>query len=286
MLGKDFYVFWQIGRAILEGLPFYSVPESLYPPATLFFFIPLGIFPFPLAYAIWSGLNVVLYILSIRVYSKENPIGWFFFTPTIFILMTGQNDILFLWFSTFLKSDQVWKRVLGAAFLTLKPQVAFIVLPWTLIRWIREQPKTFLYWVASCLVIHGFPLIFDSSIYSKWLNSTQPYSENRMLLSPGLFGLTNFSISVWVISIFAIAIIIFGLIKTEAISRTSQILALPLGIWYENVFLLGSVSWKWLVPISWACFFMAYFLRTSAVLIFIPFIVMVFQIINLRRINQ
>ena len=282
MLGKDFYVFWQIGRAILEGIPLYSIPESLYPPATLFFFIPLGLLPFTVSYALWTGLNVVLYSLSIRVFSKEKPLGWFFYSPAIFVMMTGQNDIVFLWFSTLLSSDVVWKRVLGATLLTLKPQIAFIVLPWTLLQWVKKQPKTLFYWFVSCLVLHGFPMLFDASIYSKWLNSTQPYSENRLLLSPGLFGFTNFSVPIWVISFFAIAVIIFGLLKTDAISRTAQILALPLGIWYENVFLVGNVSWKWLVPISWACFILAYFLKTSAVLILIPVFVFVIQLIKLN----
>lgn len=283
MLGKDFYVFWQIGSAILEGLPFYSVSESLYPPAMMFFFIPLGLLSFTVAYALWSGLNVVLYILSIQAYSKEKIWGWFLYTPAIFIIMTGQIDIIFLWISTFLKSEQNWKKIVAATLLTLKPQVAFIVLPWLLFKWVREQPKMFIYWVLSCLVLHGSPLLFDSLIYSSWLNSIHPYSDNRLLLSPGLFGLTNFSVPIWLISIFAITIIVFGLLKTEPISKTAQILALPLGIWYENVFLIGNVSWKVLVPISWICLILAYFLKTSVVLISIPIIVFAIQVIDLNN---
>lgn len=283
MLGKDFYVFWQIGRAILEGLPFYSVTESLYPPAMMFFFIPLGFLSFNVAFALWSGLNVVLYILSIRAFSKEKIWGWFLYTPAIFIIMTGQIDIIFLWISIFLKSEQNWKKIVAASLLTLKPQIGFIVLPWLLFKWVKEQPKMIVYWISSCLVLHGSPLLFDSSIYSKWFLSIRPYSENRLLLSPGLFGLTNFSVPIWLISIFVITVIVFGLLRTEPISRTAQILALPLGIWYENIFLIGNVSWKLLVPISWICFILAYFLKTSVVLILIPITVFILQVLNMNN---
>jgi len=272
MLGKDFFVFWQIAQSILSGAPLYTTPESLYPPATLLFFTPLGLLPFNLAFAIWSGINVLLYTISVRSMSKENVLGWFLFTPTLFILLTGQIDIIFLWVSTLLTSKQTWKKVLAAVVLTLKPQIAFIILPWVLVRWLKQQPKTVLLWGIGCLFLHGLPLLIDRGIYSKWIEATRIYSENRMLLSPGIFGLTNFSISIWVLSIFALAIMIFGLFQNEAISRTAQILALPMGIWYENIFLVGVLSWKWLVPISWVCYILAYLLKTSSVLILIPFL--------------
>jgi len=278
MLGKDFFVFWQIAQSILSGAPLYSSPESLYPPATLLFFVPLGLLPFNLAFAIWSGLNVLLYTISVRSMSKEIVLGWFLFTPTLFILLTGQIDIIFLWISTLLTSKQTWKKILAAVVLTLKPQIAFIVLPWVLIQWIKQQPKTVLLWGAGCLSLHSLPLLIDPGIYSKWIESTRTYSENRLLLSPGIFGLSNFTISIWVLSIFALALMIFGLFQNESISRTAQVLALPMGIWYENIFLLGVLSWKWLVPISWICYILAYLLKTSFVLIFIPITAFLIQI--------
>lgn len=281
MLGKDFFVFWQIGQAILSGAPLYSTPESLYPPATLLFFVPFGFLPFNLAFALWSGVNVLLYTISVRSMSKENVLGWFLFTPTLFILLTGQIDIIFLWISTLLTSKQTWKKILAAVVLTLKPQIAFIVLPWVLIRWIKQQPKTVLLWGAGCLFLHGLPLLIDPGIYSKWMEATRIYSENRLLLSPGIFGLSNFAISICVLSILALAIMIFGLFQNEFISRTAQILALPMGIWYENIFLVGGLSWKILVPISWVCFILAYLLKTSSVLILIPISAFLTQMISL-----
>jgi hypothetical protein len=278
VLGKDFFVFWQIAQAILSGAPLYSTPETLYPPAALLFFTPLGLLPFSIAFALWSGLNVLLYFLSVRHYSKENALAWFLYTPALFILLTGQIDIVFLWGSTFLTSTQTWKKVLAAVLLTLKPQVAFIVLPWILIRWMKQQPKSILWWFFGCLILHGLPLLIDPGIYAQWLAATRAYSENRMLLSPGIFGLTNFSLPIWALSLAALITMLYGLFQSNAISKSAQVLALPMGIWYENVFLVGGLSWKWLVPISWICFILAYFLKTSAVLILIPLSAFLIQI--------
>jgi len=286
MLGKDFFVFWQIAQSILSGAPLYSTPESLYPPATLLFFIPLGLIPFNIAFGLWTGLNVILYIFSVRFFTKENLLAWFLYTPALFILLTGQIDIIFLWVSTFLTSKQTWKKVLAAVIITLKPQIAFIVLPWLFIRWMKQQPKTILYWLVGCIFLHGLPMIIDPGIYSKWMEATRVYSENRILLSPGVFGLANFGIPIWLLTVFALAVMVFGLSQNENISKNAQIIALPMGLWYENVFLVGSVSWKWLVPISWVCFILAYFLKTSAILIIIPISAFVIQIIKKKSLEQ
>jgi len=286
MLGKDFFVFWQIAQSILSGAPLYASPESLYPPATLLFFTPLGLLPFNIAFALWTGLNVILYLRSIKFFTKESVLAWFLFTPALFILLTGQIDIVFLWVSTFLTSKETWKKVLAAVILTLKPQIAFIVLPWLFTRWIKQQPKTILYWLAGCFALHGLPLMIDPAIYAKWLEATRAYSENRILLSPGIFGFTNFQLSIWLLSFFALLIMLYGLFQTEKLSKNAQIIALPMGIWYENVFLVGAASWKWLVPISWICYVSAYFLKTSAILIFIPISAFVIQIFKKIRADK
>jgi hypothetical protein len=286
MLGKDFFVFWQIAQSILSGAPLYSTPESLYPPAMLLLFTPLGLIPFNIAFGLWSGLNVILYISSVRFFTKENLLAWFFYTPALFILLTGQIDIIFLWVSTFLTSKQTWKKVLAAVILTLKPQIAFIVLPWLFIRWIKQQPKTILLWLVGCILLHGLPWIIDPGIYAKWLEAMKIYSSDRLLLSPGVFGLANFGIPIWLLTVFALAVMVFGLYQSENISKNAQIIALPMGLWYENVFLVGSVSWKWLVPISWVCFILAYILKTSAILIIIPISAFVIQMIKKKSNEQ
>lgn len=277
MLGKDFFVFWQIGQAILAGSPLYSVPESLYPPATLLFFSPLGLLPFSVAFSLWSAINVLLYYVSLRKLTQAKPLMWFLYTPALFVLLTGQIDIIFLWLATFLHSEITWKKVTAAILLTLKPQIAFIVLPWHLLRWVKQQPRFLISWLLGCTVLHILPLSLNVNIYSKWLDATRSYSQNRMLLSPGIFTLTNFSIPLWILIVLAAILIFVGLIKSEAISKTMQILALPMGIWYEDIFLVGLASWKWLIPISWAAFIAAFLAKSSVPFLIIPLFVLIYR---------
>jgi len=59
MLGKDFFVFWEMARGVLSGLPFYSTPEALYPPIAFFLFAPFGLLPFTLAYRLGVKLLAI-----------------------------------------------------------------------------------------------------------------------------------------------------------------------------------------------------------------------------------
>jgi hypothetical protein len=272
MLGKDFFVFWQIGRALLQGAAPYSSPETLYPPAMLFFFVPLALIPFQYAFGLWTGINGLLFYRAVKSLTSEKTLGWFFFTPVLFILLTGQIDIIFLWGSTFLKQDKRWLKIIVAVLMTLKPQIAFIVLPWFLFQWIKEESQSFLLWLLGCFLLHGFPLLIDPLIYQKWITATRTYSESRMLLSPGIFSLTNFQIPVWLISIISVVVVIIGLWKNQKISKAAQILALPMGIWYENVFLIGCVSWKIMVLLSWLVFLLAYLTKSSVPFTLIPLV--------------
>jgi len=269
MLGKDFYIFWQFGQAILNGQGFYSSPEALYPPAMLFFFAPLALIPFEAAYALWTGLNGILFYKASKKLSAKRPWVWFLFSPTIFILMTGQIDILFLWLSTFLNDERTSKQILAATLITLKPQLAFVLLPWWLIQWVKQSPKKVAVWFIACLGLHGLPLLFDFQIYAKWIHSLSNYTESRIVLSPGLFSFTSIGVPIWLITIVVLPILYFGFKGGYPQSKAANLLALPMGIWYDNVLLTGSISWKILIPVSWAAFILAVLLQSS-----IPFLLM------------
>lgn len=277
MLGKDFFVFWQIAQGILKGLPLYSIPESLYPPATLFFFAPLGLLPFQIAFALWTGLNVILVIQAAKQFNEKKSYMWFFYTPTIFTLLTGQIDILFLWLASLMLIKNRKVNIACAILITLKPQIAFIVLPWILFNWIKRDRKAFLLWIAGCAILHSFPLLVDPLVYQKWFDSMRMYSSQRLLLSPGLFTLTNFSIPVWLISIPAIFLIIYGLLSNYKISKSAHLLALPMGIWYDSILLVGCAPWKLLVPISWILFTTAVFFESNVPFLFLPVTAFVYQ---------
>jgi hypothetical protein len=287
MLGKDFYIFWQFGQAILSGQDFYSSPEALYPPAMLFFFIPLAIFPFQIAYAFWTGLSFILFYIASKKTTSTVPWIWFLFSPTVFILMTGQIDIIFFWLSTFLNDDQSWKKILAATLITLKPQLAFVLLPWWLFQWIKTSPKMIVTWLLACAGLHGFPLLLDINIYDKWLNSLSNYTESRIVLSPGLFSFTSLNVPIWLISLIILPIFILGFKNSFFQSKAANLLALPMGIWYDSILLTASTSPKILIPVSWAAFILAVVTKSSIPFLSIPLLVFILGIkINHAMPNQ
>jgi hypothetical protein len=277
MLGFDFYNFWNTGRAVLVGAGPYSVPDSFYPPAMAYLFALLGLLPFNLAFGLWTGLNLILFQRSIIHFQKGwRGLAWLAFAPATFILITGQIDILFLWLAGFLAS-RGWKAVLAGVLITLKPQMAFIILPWYLLQWILHQRSQFLMWAAGTLILHTSPLIADPLIYQKWLTVAKGESIWRLVASPGVFALTNLNIPLILIGILAAVIVVFGLSRDNLFSRTAQLLALPAGLWYENVLLICSTPWALLVPLSWVAFLAAFQVHNNYPFVLIPLVSFIWQ---------
>jgi hypothetical protein len=277
MLGFDFYNFWNTGRAVLAGLGPYSYPLSFYPPAAAYLFAIFGLLPFNLSYGLWTGLNLILFQQSVHRFQKGwRGMAWLAFAPVPFILMTGQIDIFFLWLAGFLASNG-WKAVLAGILVTLKPQVAFIILPWYLLQWILHQRSQFLRWAAGALILHTLPLLADPSIYQKWLAVARGESSWRMVASPGVFALTNLNFPLILIAILAAVIVIVGLVRNPMFSRTAQLLALPAGLWYENVLLVGSAPWWLLVPISWVAFIAGNLVHNNYPFVLIPLASFIWQ---------
>ena len=89
MLGFDFSVFWETGRAILAGRDPYSVHLSAYPPAMAYLYALFALVPFELAFPLWVGLNVLFLLDTLR---RKNLVrqfpGWLLSTPSLFLLIT------------------------------------------------------------------------------------------------------------------------------------------------------------------------------------------------------
>ena len=242
-----------------------------------YLFAVLGLLPFNLSFGLWTGLNLLMLHKSIIRFQKGwQGIIWLAFTPLLFTIMTGQLDILFLWLAGFL-SSKGWKAVLAGILVTLKPQIAFIVLPWYLFQWIMHERPQFLRWAAGTLILNALPLILDPIIYQKWLAVANSRSSSYMAASPGVFALTNLNYPLILICILAAAIAVFGLLNKAMFSRTAQLLALPAGLWYENVLLIGLTPWWLLVPISWIAFIAGTQVHSNYPFVLIPLASFIWQ---------
>jgi hypothetical protein len=281
LIGKDFLVFWQTGQAVLAGLNPYTVPEAAYPPAATLLFALLSLVPFWLAFPAWTGLNVALYVNVLRQKKRPHPVkplevlAWFTYMPFVFVILFGQIDILFLWLASFLVVDRQkehsgWVPPVCAALITLKPQAAFILLPWPLLAWLRRDRRSFLKWLCLSATFHLLPLLYDPGLYSKWLVELKSASQWRLMTSPGIFSLSTLGIPFWILAVPSLVVAVWGVFKDEKIARAAMTLALPMGFWYEDVLLSFDVPAVWMVPLSWAALLLSMTVQNSMPLMLIP----------------
>jgi hypothetical protein len=275
MLGFDFSVFWQIGQAVLSGQNPYSVPLSVYPPMMTLVFSLFALVPFQWAFPIWAGLNFVLLLDVLRRWANRSYF-WILFSPVVFTLMTGQIDLLFLWLASWTMTLG-WQSIVCAALLTLKPQIALIVLPWLLIRWLRKSPRYVSYWILLTLALHTLPLLYDRTIYIKWLSAVNGQLGWRFAVSSGVFSLTTYQVPVWILILITLVIAVWGLMQSEATSRSAMLLASPAGLWYDSVLLVGSAPAWLMISWSWVAFILAYLLKNSVPLATIPLVAFAWQ---------
>ncbi len=291
MIGWDFSVFWEIGRAVLEGRSPYTVEFSRYPPAAAFFFVIFALLPFTAAYGAWAGLNVALYIHRLRrLKLGRSGWVWLLYTPFLFNILTGQLDILFWWVAMGLRPPRQhsptpaavgdlpsprpdlgsWLPALAAAFFTLKPQLAAVILPWYLVRWMLHERSLLLRWAGITAVLHALPLIYDPGIYGKWLAALSGVSEMKMGVSGGVFAFGLVGLPTWLLAVIGLALAVWGLFQDELTSRAAQLTAFPITIWYDDVLLAGIGPVRWMVALSWLVFGGAVLAENSLPLVLIP----------------
>jgi len=270
MIPNDFTTHWLIGRALLTGQNPYEVPYSVYPPATLFLFAIFALFPEKVGFMLWLLLSCGLLILTLR---KSRPVlhtlGWFAYTPALFILAVGQLDIFFFWLSTFLE-EKGWRAVAAAAIITLKPQLALFILPWFLLKWLVNDRQKILAWLGCLIVLHLAPLLLDPAIYSKWLNMVKIRSSFYIQNSPGIFSLTGQRFPGWVLVLVASLIVVLALRLPHEGFTAGLILIGPVGVWYNSVLLAGSTPWYVLIPVSWVAVLLSVVARAPYPFALIP----------------
>jgi len=253
--------FWMIGRTILEGGNPYSIDGNVYPPITCMLFTIFAFLPQQLSLVVWLTINVLVFILM--VIKKKNGIKsiiWLGYTPLLFTFIAGQLDFFLFWLSSFLEEDK-WYTPILAALVTIKPQLAAIALPWILLVWFHHNKKLFIKTVVYCFILHGIPLMLDMELYNGWWMSLKSRAGIYQGASPGLFSLTGFGLSPYIIIPLATVIFIFGIASSKNVSIQANLLALPFGTWYNSVFLLGTAPWQLMVPFSWLSSILAYWVK-------------------------
>lgn len=241
-MGYDFSLFWEIGKHFLEGGDPYSLSLSFYPPVAVYFFVLFSLLPLKMAIAVFTGINSVVFVATAKKLDKERWWAWILFPPVMFVIFVGQLDLIFLYLSTFLVNGGIIAALAGSL-LTLKPQMAFIALPWFLIKWAKNDKSTLVKWIVFTTILHTVPLVINPGLYKGWLNNAQGAVSWRMQQSPGVFSLTNLNVPVAFLVIVALITAGWALFKDYKTSKVAQLMALPTGIWYDSVFIIGTTPY-------------------------------------------
>ncbi|MEL6723705.1 MAG: glycosyltransferase family 87 protein [Pseudomonadota bacterium] len=150
--GGDFVAFWAAAKETLNGdmtalyaplgleqaIQTHSPHDALegltwqYPPHAGLVFSPLGLLPFPIAYAVWCGLGLSVYAMALHAVGLKDR---FLFValasvPVLLALKTGQNALFMgalLIVAVFYARSKPLVAGLAAAVLTLKPQLGFLL---------------------------------------------------------------------------------------------------------------------------------------------------------------
>jgi hypothetical protein len=296
MIGWDFSIFWQIGQAVLTGHSPYSVELSRYPPAAAFLFVLFALLPFALSFAVWTGITIVLAVHGLRRMGQGwKGLAWLLYTPLIFNLMSGQLDVIFWWAALYLEpiqmdrakanwiSTSIWIPALAGTFMMLKPQLAAVVLPWYLFRWVRRERGLLLRWAGLCALLYLLPLLYDPLIYHQWFTALRGVSEMKSGVSAGIFAFGLLGLPTWLLAILGLSLAVWGWFQEETISRPAQLSAFPLTIWYDDMMLAGYGPAWLLVPVSWLAFVGAALVQNSLPLVAIPMGTLVWAVIQRKR---
>jgi len=261
----DFLINWDAANSFFHGGNPYTFP-TYYPPGSLMLFGLFTIYPREYSFAIWLGFNII-FLREILLNAKltRQFIPWLLFPPVSFMFISGQIDLFLVWLGLNLQKKN-WMAVAAAVVIVLKPQIAFILLPWVFIRDFRLGLLT----LAFSVPLHLSPLLVNPNIYTLWMAATTGAINDYLANSPGIFALSNLGIPVAVLAVLAFALIVWGLRQPYTISKTVLLSTLPFGIWYNGVVLTGAAPWWFLVPIGWCTFIVSALLQSSLPMAVIP----------------
>jgi hypothetical protein len=246
MQGYDFGVLWQAGRAVWLGQDPYQVTGFFYPLPVAYFFALLALLPRQVAFWVWLAINLVLLGWTLR----RRMVAWTLYFPLLHQFSSGQVDLVLWVLGSRLSTG--WQSALAAAVITLKPQVAFIMLPWTLGRWLREDRRTLMMWVGMVAIVWGCLLPLDPTWTLRWRAAVPPLGALSRGNTPGLWSLERLLPGVWpVLLVLSVGVFLWGLFQERKVSWAAAALANPSGLFYTLVVLMEAAPPWLLVPLSW-----------------------------------
>lgn len=150
----DFHIFYLGGKAVLNGISPYTIPDFNGPYFLAMAFAPIALLPEYLAYVLFIILNLTLLW---KIMGKRSLIALLCF-PILFSLFVGQIDLTLALITGF---GSPW----GLVLLITKPQVGFVVAPWLM----RRLDKTsWMKVIIGCGMVIALSFVLDPNWISDW----------------------------------------------------------------------------------------------------------------------
>ncbi|MDX2140598.1 MAG: hypothetical protein SF123_21125 [Chloroflexota bacterium] len=237
MFGYDFNLFYEAGRAILNGATPYTIPD-FNPPLTLALaFALIAWLPYPIAYGLYLIANLAL-LWSVV---KRRILWSLLCFPVLFSLFVGQVDLLIV-----LLIIKFGPRALPL--LLFKPQLAFVIVPWYVLRLKRAD---WVWCIASGLFLIGLSFLVRPLWIQEWL-AIVPTVSSYSIRNSNLYWLVPQSLMtplliVGMIIGFFVALRLQNRVDSWA---TAHLLA-PLTNIYSASLLVEKIGWRE-AALSWA----------------------------------
>jgi hypothetical protein len=245
-VGFDFLVFWGIARAILQGNSPYSIPGSFYPPATSYLFTPLALVPPEISFIAMTLLSCAAFATVIK---KPADLVWLLFWPVGQVLYSGQTSLLFVPLIALIASQDRRVSAIGAALLTLKPQIAIIILPWYVVRWVIDDRRRLAYFISASCAVHLWPLLIRPGIFIEWFNTMGLGISHKAIISSGIWLFKGY-LPTLVLVVLSLALSTFILLKDRQQSQAALALASPVTGLQDTVMLIKTAPAWLMVPVS------------------------------------
>lgn len=267
----DFTQVWVSAKAMLQIKdPYYNTSldyPNAYPPISEIFFLPLALFNYHRALAIFTFFSFASILASVFLSLKivSNKVPWHYFLlfsgltllsfPTKFSLGMGQINMIVLFFlllSVFLETRIKKRSILAGIFLgisvSLKPIFAFFLLFLVL----KRSWKMIFVSILTVLFLAGITFLFwPISYWTNWYETgilpLANYVSSQIYVYPnqGLFGFLYRSISnqTFRISLHKIATVILVIFATYKVSKKKDY-NLGLSFFIITLLIFDLTSWQ------------------------------------------
>ena len=258
VLGYDFAIFWEAGRAFIAGQSPYSVEGFFSPLPFLIAVLPIVILPYGVAFALWTVLNLA----ALARLARQRKFIAALFLPALFALWVGQADVGIV----ALAFTGTWW---GVALSTLKPQLAAWLVPFFIASWWRAGDKrAIIKMVSTALVLYGVPTVLYPTWWEAWFRSTPSvlqYSEH----ASSLFGISALLAPAVPLPLSFAVLVVVGVVAFLALRPFSNsqywsyaALFNPLANIYSQCLLIPQADWI-AIALSWLLLPLALYLHTG-----------------------